>query len=104
MDSALTEDGPDLGSRKIKKWAKGGDALITVCSSAAFVAGTVKTEHWLGFGLKSTGRLAADKPPVMFWGNNAFMSKHRSVPTKNSDIPAVLIPYHIFPCKITNNR
>ena len=34
-----------------------------------FLMGTVNTEHWLGFGLQ-------EKLPVMFWGNNAFMSKH----------------------------
>jgi len=34
-----------------------------------FLACTVNTEHWLGFGLQ-------EKLPVMFWGSNAFMSKH----------------------------
>ncbi len=34
-----------------------------------FLTGTVDTEHWLGFGLQ-------EKLPVMFWGSNAFMSKH----------------------------
>jgi hypothetical protein len=34
-----------------------------------FLTGTVNTEHWLGFGLQ-------EKLPVMFWGSNAFMSKH----------------------------
>jgi hypothetical protein len=37
--------------------------------TGTFLAGTVNTEHWLGFGLQ-------DKLPVMFWGDNAFMSKH----------------------------
>jgi len=37
--------------------------------TGTFLTGTVNTEHWLGFGLH-------DKLPVMFWGNNAFMSKH----------------------------
>jgi hypothetical protein len=37
--------------------------------TGTFLAGTVNTEHWLGFGLH-------DKLPVMFWGSNAFMSKH----------------------------
>ena len=34
-----------------------------------FLTGTVNTEHWPGFGLQ-------EKLPVMFWGSNAFMSKH----------------------------
>ncbi|MHC4807594.1 MAG: hypothetical protein ACYTBX_15230 [Planctomycetota bacterium] len=34
-----------------------------------FLTGTVNPEHWLGFGLQ-------EKMPVMFWGSNAFMSKH----------------------------
>ena len=34
-----------------------------------FVSSAVNTEHWLGFGLQ-------EKLPVMFWGSNAFMSKH----------------------------
>jgi hypothetical protein len=34
-----------------------------------FLASTVNTEHWLGFGLPK-------RLPVMLWGNNAFMSKH----------------------------
>ncbi len=34
-----------------------------------FLTGTVNSEHWLGFGLQ-------EKLPVMFWGSNAFMSKH----------------------------
>jgi len=34
-----------------------------------FLASTVDTEHWLGFGLPA-------RLPVMFWGSNAFMSKH----------------------------
>ncbi|MFC1604305.1 M14 family metallopeptidase [Planctomycetota bacterium] len=37
--------------------------------TGTFLAGTVNTEHWLGFGLQ-------DKLPVMFWGSNALMSKH----------------------------
>jgi hypothetical protein len=34
-----------------------------------FLTGVVDTEHWLGFGLE-------EKLPVMFWGTNAYMSKH----------------------------
>ena len=34
-----------------------------------FLTGTINTEHWLSFGLQ-------EKLPVMFWGSNAFMSKH----------------------------
>jgi hypothetical protein len=34
-----------------------------------FLAGTVDTEHWLGFGLP-------ERLPVLFWGSRAFMSKH----------------------------
>jgi hypothetical protein len=37
--------------------------------TGTFLASTVNTEHWLGFGL-------SNKLPVMFWGNKAFMSKH----------------------------
>jgi len=37
--------------------------------TGAFLAGVINTEHWLGFGL-------GDKLPVMFRGDNAFMSKH----------------------------
>lgn len=37
--------------------------------TGTFLAGTVNTEHWLGFSLH-------DKLPVMFRGSNAFMSKH----------------------------
>jgi len=38
-------------------------------STGAFLTGVINAEHWLGFGL-------ADKLPVMFRGDNAFMSKH----------------------------
>jgi len=37
--------------------------------SGTFLACMVNTEQWLGFGLQ-------EKLPVMFWGSNAFMSKH----------------------------
>ncbi|UCG57162.1 MAG: hypothetical protein JSU70_20135 [Phycisphaerales bacterium] len=37
--------------------------------AGTFLAGTVETEHWLGFGLP-------ERLPVMFWGSRAFMSKH----------------------------
>jgi len=37
--------------------------------SGTFLACTINIEQWLGFGLQ-------EKLPVMFWGSNAFMSKH----------------------------
>ena len=37
--------------------------------TGAFVKGIVDPEHWIGFGL-------GEKIPVLFWGDNAFMSKH----------------------------
>ncbi|MFH1719717.1 MAG: M14 family metallopeptidase, partial [Planctomycetota bacterium] len=37
--------------------------------TGTFVKGIVEPEHWLGFGL-------AEKMPVMFWDDSAFMSKH----------------------------
>jgi hypothetical protein len=37
--------------------------------TGTFLAGTVNTEYWLGFGLPN-------KMPIMFWGDKAFMSKH----------------------------
>ncbi len=37
--------------------------------SGTFLACTINTEQWLGFGLQ-------EKLPVMFQGSNAFMSKH----------------------------
>ncbi|MHC4559241.1 MAG: M14 family metallopeptidase [Planctomycetota bacterium] len=37
--------------------------------TGTFLTGTINPEHWLGFGLQ-------EKLPIMFWGSNAFMSKH----------------------------
>jgi hypothetical protein len=37
--------------------------------TGTFVKGIVDPEHWMGFGL-------GEKMPVLFWGDNAFMSKH----------------------------
>jgi hypothetical protein len=37
--------------------------------TGTFVKGIVDPEHWIGFGL-------GEKIPVLFWGENAFMSKH----------------------------
>ncbi len=37
--------------------------------TGAFVKGFVDPEHWIGFGL-------GEKTPVLFWGDNVYMSKH----------------------------
>jgi uncharacterized membrane protein len=37
--------------------------------AGTFVKGIVDPEHWMGFGL-------GEKTPVLFWGDNAYMSKY----------------------------
>jgi hypothetical protein len=37
--------------------------------TGAFLKGVIDPEHWMGFGLE-------EKTPVLFWGDNAYMSKH----------------------------
>ncbi|MBN1832193.1 MAG: hypothetical protein JW896_08790 [Deltaproteobacteria bacterium] len=37
--------------------------------TGTFVKGIVDPEHWMGFGL-------GEKTPVLFWGDNAYMSKY----------------------------